>query len=57
MRPGADGERIPQKEIDSPTVYVREAASYRHRGVCIEGADSYDNIRDMIDFLPKVGLN
>ncbi len=57
VRPGADGERIPQKEIDSPTVYVREAASYRHRGVCIEGADSYDNIRDMIDFLPKVGLN
>ena len=27
------------------------------RGVCIEGADSRENILDMIDWLPKIGLN
>lgn len=57
VRPGAEGERIPKKEIRDVNVYVWEAPSYRHRGVCIEGANTYENIRDMIDFLPKVGMN
>ena len=30
---------------------------YRHRGVCIEGADSEENILEMIDWLPKLGMN
>ena len=62
LHPGKDGERIPEKKLDflsdpSLTIHLREKASYRHRGVCIEGADSYENIEEMIDFLPKVGLN
>ena len=56
-RPGKNGEKIPRKDLRNMTVSVLETASYRHRGVCIEGADSYENIRDMIDFLPKVGMN
>lgn len=32
-------------------------AAYRHRGVCIEGADSLENVLDMIDWLPKLGFN
>lgn len=36
--------------------FTRNAA-FRHRGVCIEGATSYSNIRDFIDWLPKVGFN
>ncbi|MBZ4284176.1 DUF4838 domain-containing protein, partial [Streptococcus pneumoniae] len=28
-----------------------------HRGVCIEGADSFENILDFIDWLPKIGMN
>ena len=32
-------------------------ASLRHRGVCIEGADSIENILDYIDWLPKLGYN
>ena len=36
--------------------YEREA-SFRHRGVCIEGADSLENILDFIDWLPKAGYN
>ena len=62
LHPGKDGERVPKKQLDfqsdpSLSVHLREKASYRHRGVCIEGADSYENIEEMIDFLPKVGLN
>lgn len=57
VRPGPEGERIPAKTIDSVCVQIREKASYRHRGVCLEGANSYENVRDMIDYLPKVGMN
>jgi hypothetical protein len=57
VRPGRAGERIPNKEITGICVQLREAASYRHRGVCIEGADTYDNVLDMVDFLPKIGMN
>ena len=57
VRPGVEGERIPQKEISCSYIEVREKASYRHRGVCMEGAVSYENAADMVDFLPKIGMN
>lgn len=57
VRPGRSGEKIPKRSDWVFSVQVKETASYPHRGVCIEGADSYDNILDMIDFLPKVGMN
>jgi len=56
VRPGPDGEFLPA--IDClPAVKVEEAASYRHRGVCIEGAVGYEHVRDMVDWLPKLGFN
>lgn len=59
VRPGADGERIPKQVIESEDVNITisETASYRHRGVCIEGANTYENVVDMIDYLPKIGMN
>ena len=57
VRPGANGEIIPEKRIEDLSVSVCETASYPHRGVCIEGSVTYDNVLDMIDFLPKVGMN
>lgn len=57
IRPGADGERIPKRAFEHIEVSICEVASYRQRGVCIEGANTYENIRDMIDYLPKLGLN
>lgn len=57
VHPGIDGERIPQREIDAVDVSVAEKASCRHRGVCIEGSNTYDNVLDMIDYLPKLGMN
>lgn len=56
VRPGKEGERIPQKRIENVNVNLTEVASYRHRGLCIEGAASFENIMDMIDFLPKIGM-
>jgi hypothetical protein len=55
--PGERGERIPAQDLAAASVSVCEAASYRHRGVCIEGAVSYDHVRDMIDWLPRIGMN
>ncbi len=58
VRPGADGELLPGAvELASCVVRVTEAASYRHRGVCIEGAASYEHVRDLVAWLPKLGLN
>ena len=60
VRPGADGEIIPSVEIGDFAVLsvdLTEKASYRHRGVCIEGALSYENLIDFIDWLPKLGMN
>jgi len=57
VRPGSDGEIIPKISIKKLTVNLVEKPSYRHRGICIEGANSIENILDIIDWLPKVGYN
>ena len=57
IRPGKDNEVIPQIDFAVQDVSIKEAASYRHREVCIEGACSYEHVADMIDWLPKVGMN
>lgn len=55
-RPGADGECVPK--LDSlPDVEVHEKPSYRHRGVCIEGASGVEHVVNMIEWLPKLGFN
>ncbi len=57
--PGEGGECLPRRDfLAAPaTVSVEETPSYRHRGVCIEGAVSEENAREMIEFLPRVGMN
>lgn len=57
VRPGADGEIIPSRSTENIEVHLQEKASYRHRGICIEGAVSYEHVADMIDWMPKVGYN
>lgn len=59
-RPGRQFEYIPQLKESmwtSTSITISEEASFSHRGVCIEGADSYENIADFIDWLPKIGMN
>ena len=55
--PGAGGEYIPQKDMRECTVSYRGRPSVQHRALCIEGSLSEENILDMIDWLPKAGMN
>lgn len=57
VRPGEDGEKIIPGNVQSLSVSIREKASYRHRGVCVEGDSSYNHVIRMIDWMPKLGLN
>ncbi len=57
-RHGADGEYIPSgvKVAETP---VTKAHTYsnKHRGMCIEGALSIENVLDNVDWAAKSGLN
>ena len=59
LHPGAEGEVIPSKDLEKEDLNVEldETASYRHRSVCIEGAVGHEHVYNMIDWLPKVGMN
>ena len=57
IRPGKEGEIIPDVSPQGTSVILEELASYRHRTICIEGAVSLSNVVDTIDFLPKLGYN
>lgn len=50
-------EVVPHVEKDGLCASYEKKASFFHRGVCIEGADSFDNIMSYIEWLPKVGYN
>ncbi|HOD48841.1 MAG TPA: DUF4838 domain-containing protein [Candidatus Hydrogenedentes bacterium] len=56
VRPGDDGAYAPKLD-ELRDVRVSETPSCRHRAVCIEGAVSYEHVRDMVDWLPKLGFN
>ncbi len=57
VRPGIEGEYIPKKDISHHTYIYRKLADYPFRGECTEGAISYESLRDMVYWLPKVGMN
>ena len=48
IRPGIDGEYIPEKEMKNHSYTYRKMADYPFRGECIEGAVSYEHVRDTI---------
>lgn len=57
LSPIINNEVVPRIAPADLQVDLSEAASFRHRGVCIEGADSVENITDFIAWLPKLGCN
>lgn len=57
LMPGEEHEYIPQITLDNMHINLTETADFFHRGVCIEGADSLENIINFIDWLPKIGCN
>lgn len=58
LGPGRALELVP-KITDARQLCVSHShtAGFCHRGVCIEGADSLENVCDFIDWLPKMGYN
>ncbi|MCF0260336.1 MAG: DUF4838 domain-containing protein, partial [Erysipelotrichaceae bacterium] len=59
LRPSKKYEVLPEADFQefAGNLHIEETASYAHRGVCIEGADSFENMTDFIDWLPKIGMN
>ena len=57
LHPGVGGEMIPKRTLDKCEIHVCEAADVRYRVMCIEGALCYEHVYNMIDWLPKVGMN
>ena len=58
LRPGRDGELVPKLRLPlTGRVTFKERASYGHREICIEGASSWEHVRDMIRWMPKLGFN
>ena len=57
VRPGVDGEFIPHFDLAEHSFTMRKKADYTFRGECIEGAVSYEHLRDTIEWLPKVNMN
>ena len=57
VRPGIDGEFIPQIDFSKAAVRLDESAAFRHRTICIEGAVSVENVLQMVDWAPKAGFS
>lgn len=53
--PGIDGEYVPLRTVGA--VKYHKMAECRYRGQCNEGAEFQQNMMDVIDFTPKLGMN
>jgi hypothetical protein len=57
VRPGKDGEIVPTVNLSTFKADFRIKAHHRCRWDCIEGAVSYEFVRDYVEWLPKIGFN
>ena len=57
VRPGEGGEYIPSADLYVHSFVYRKKADYIFRGECCEGAISYEDMRDTVYYLPKIGMN
>ena len=57
IRPGEGGDYVPHMDIKNHSFTYRKKADYPFRGQAIEGAVSYEHVRDTIYWLPKIGMN
>ena len=57
LRPGPDGDYVPQADLMNHSFRYRKKADYPFRGECSEGAISYEHMRDTVYWLPKIGMN
>ena len=57
VRPTEKGEYIPKADMSSHSYKFRKKAAYPFRGECVEGAVSYEHMRDTVIWLPKANMN
>ena len=57
LAPGRENEIVPAIGREALALGYGHQASFYHRGVCIEGANSRENVLNFIDWLPKAGFN
>lgn len=57
IRPGADGDYVPHMDVLAHSFKYRKKADHPFRGECSEGSISYENMRDTVYWLPKIGMN
>ncbi|HVF10673.1 MAG TPA: DUF4838 domain-containing protein, partial [Abditibacteriaceae bacterium] len=58
IRPGRRGLVVPDLSTPLPQVApIEERPSYHYRTICIEGACSFEHVRDLIDWQTKHGMN
>jgi len=59
IRPGEDGDIIPKRRLTAAdlTVSVHETPSVKDRIICIEGCPIYEHVQNVIDWIPKNGMN
>ncbi len=57
VRPGIDGEYIPEKINDVKDVKVEETASYTYRGLCGAGALKIENLLEEVEWAARMGYN
>ena len=57
IRPGRSGEYIPEQINCHKCYSLTSTAGYRHRGQCIEGALSQQNVLEAIEWMMRLGFN
>ena len=57
IRPGKSGEKIPRLSVQDFNVSYTFRPANDHRGISIEGAVSEEDLAQLIDWMPKAGLN
>ena len=57
LRPGKDGEYLVSLSINDCSLCKTYKPENRYRGICSEGAISEQHVVDMIEWLPKIGMN
>lgn len=57
IRPGADGDHIPEKSLKEINIHSHETPSYRHRGIDFGGLKNREDVLNFIRWAPKLGFN